>query len=188
MAKIYDWTGSAATEIKKIYDWNGSVATQLKKGFDWNGTTASLIYQAIPDALILFENGTWKNQDLYPIRTYNIFYAESDGGIATDGQGSGIWTNTAVPTGYNALHIDCGCDIGLAGSSLIQYGTNNLSGTLPTIATTGANRLTYEDVYITGDINSPHTLTIPVSAITGAFVASWPNARRLRIWKIWLTP
>ena len=46
MPKIYDFNGSAATQIKKIYDWNGSAATQLKKGYDHNGTTSSLIYSA----------------------------------------------------------------------------------------------------------------------------------------------
>lgn len=41
---IYDWNGSASTEIGKIYDWNLSANTQIGKVYDWNGTTCSLIY------------------------------------------------------------------------------------------------------------------------------------------------
>lgn len=54
MPKVYDWNGTAATQLKKIYDWNGTAATQLKKGYDHNGTTSSLIYNS---EYIIF-NGT----------------------------------------------------------------------------------------------------------------------------------
>lgn len=43
---IYDWNGSAHSEIGTIYDGNGSVNSQIGAIYDGNGSVNSLIYQA----------------------------------------------------------------------------------------------------------------------------------------------
>lgn len=182
---IYDFDGTANREIGTLYDNNGSVNTKIGKVYDNNGSANSLIYQSIPDPIVLFENGSMVNQHIYPIYQYGITWTWGDGGIGTNlASGAGVWTKTAAPNGYSKLKMHCGCDIN--STTGVQWGTNNLSASLPTIITTGANRLTYAHMDLRGSKTSPYTLTIPVSATTGAFMGLDQNNRNLRIWKIWL--
>ena len=43
---MYDWNGTASSELGKVYDWDGTTSYQLGKGYDWDGTANNLIYSA----------------------------------------------------------------------------------------------------------------------------------------------
>lgn len=43
---IYDWNGSANSEIGVLYDWDGSANNQIKEVYDYDGSANHLIYNS----------------------------------------------------------------------------------------------------------------------------------------------
>lgn len=105
---IYDWNGSASTEIGKVYDWDGSASHQIGAVYDFDGTANFLIYTAE--------------------QTVELLKRSADGTVNT-----AVWWNSPVSGFSNvALTIEVGGtqDIFFGGIST-QQASGNVSISAP---------------------------------------------------------
>ena len=132
----------------------------------------------IENSLILMENGTIYNSNIIPIIYYNS-RLDNTGIYSYAIMAGGIYTNVIIPQSYAQLHFSLKSDSNTA----LQYGQNYITGTLPTIISTGAGRFSYQGSTVGSSLTN---ITITLNYGYGFFIG-YTSGSAYTITKIWLT-
>ena len=157
-------------------------------GATWATATAQIYYDGEWHGfeLLLYERGTFYNQDVIPILNNGSSYG-TDYIVLSYQSGTnirGIYTQTAPPSGYSTIHMIVRSDLGDGYTSHAQYGQNTLTASLPSIVQSGSGRVSYESMTVPG---TETEITINITGAYGFFIGCTNTGRSAVVYKIWLT-